>query len=738
MTLPLPPGTRLLTDKDNEGIDMSPAGLDYVGLDQPLPPTPAQAEQLINSDPNAAALRDATGVAEPGPTMGEPITYPDGIPGNTTSAQDQSDAGIVGNFASQVMNPYVSLGGMPQATIQPAGEDFAPLGGNEGRQIFQDALVNKPKEAGDALKETADLESKFSDSRANVLGDLHDSQAREQAALEERRQQNLQVVQAKQAQLEQASQRYASDLADKGKWWHQPGNIFAAFAANLMNLGSDDPLTGYKIIQSAINTDFKRRQELADMDLGNQKSNLASYRQMAGDQELGDRQALMDSYKIASMELDRLAAQAAGPIAKAKAKGVQALMAADVAKQRMALYRAAAYVRPQVTTPQMLGAYRQEGVATNGNGYTQYGQPPGTTVQPGTKNPYATPSQGQPVGAVSSGQASSGASSGPAVSESQATSMASKPAADWKDDPRVQEAERRSPGSIAAMDDEFVSATKNLFAEIGADPTTVHAGMTQKELEARLPTRQQRVAYNKAITAFNKDQGEDYKGMAERAAPISERISGYSRLGQDISQFQEMAGRLGTTPDKLLDTKTEQIVGPGNMKTMREWMLTNGVDNPTEKQVQEQLRAVANLKQTIAYNIITFSKSQFGANVSPGEEKIRQQFMGTDHSFGSLSNMQKLIGGPAQAAMNNAIQGAKYNKSRIMWRIYGGNQPPKNSDFQGVPRRAEMDNNGAMINKNREHVQGVAKQGADKTDEERAIENLSKMGLKQGSDGRMR
>jgi hypothetical protein len=657
-------------------------------------------------------------------------TYP-GYEGSESGTLDNMEGDQLANHFNRYMSPYISTGVVQQPVIQQAGEDYAPLGGAQGRDVYNEAFVKAPAEARTALQDAASKEAEFHDARATTIGNLHDQQAKELASLEERRKLNEAYYAQKQAQLEQAGQRYAADLADRGQWWHSPGNIISAFVSSLMNLGSDDPMAGHKVIMANINSDWQKRKELADYDMSNQRTNLGAYRQMIGDNEMADRQSMLDNYKVAMMELDRLSSQFAGPIAKSKAQAQIKLLQAEAAKVQALMYRAAVYQPAKPTSKPMLDAQRIEGAALPGVGWQQYGQKPGEVSNkipkvPGLPDGLPTTTDGlgssvrETKPPVQDG--SSAVNSGTANPSSQASGRGVLP------DNVREAAEKRVPGINATADQERHYATQGIFAEVGADPTKLRPGMTDEQIEALVPPAK-RPAFNAKQRQFEKDRNEDFKVISQQASPVAERINSYRRLAQDIGQIEAASKVAGVNPDDLLSTNAKQVFGSGNVKTVREYLLTRGVENPTEEQAKAAMRAVSAFDQTVAGVMNEYGHGKFGGNLSPGEQKRLDQFVSHHDSFGSLKNFQQQVSGDAMNFMDTVLNGSKYPSSKLLWQLKSSSNPRRNINYPGVPEpRTELNMQAPRMPTEHKQSPISSKPGAVGTSEDpevqRAIENL--------------
>lgn len=269
---------------------------------------------------------------------------------------------ISGGATADAALDELILGG-PQTYRRPAqvieaGENPAAVGGTRGRDRFDTAFDRAPAlaveavgEAGEAnAGEAKDLEAFYKSEQERAAG--------VQANINARRQEDVAGEQQRQAQLEQQTAKYSQNLSDRGSFWKNPGNIISAIGFALMPFASEDKAIGIKLLNNAISADFNQRKQLADSHLGELRSNLQGYRQIAGDRQAGDLLAQAEAYRVAAMEVQRIAAAYQAPKAIAAAKAMVADLTGKANITAMQAYRQMMYVSPQVMTPQMQQAYR--------------------------------------------------------------------------------------------------------------------------------------------------------------------------------------------------------------------------------------------------------------------------------------------------------------------------------------------------------------------------------------------
>lgn len=320
-----------------------------------------------NDLPDTSELDPNSAGAAAYQTESVPVASVDSLPDRSVPSWDEGGAetgatgDIAGGFATQQgMNQYFlrNQGAPPTATIE-AGENFAAVGGKRGKERYEQAYDTAPTMGIEALAEGAITQEKegkelaeyykkeqqrATDVASNMLSHTMEDQAGEQQ---------------RNAEIEKKSQQYTQNLSDRGAFWKNPGNIMSAIAFALMPLAGAEKGYGMKLLDNAIQADFTQRKNLADGDLGELRSNLSGYRQLAKDRQAGDLLAQAEGYRIASMEVQRIAATYQGEKAQNAAKALasdlvnKGNVSAMEAYQRMHIYQ-----NPTVMTQQMQKAYR--------------------------------------------------------------------------------------------------------------------------------------------------------------------------------------------------------------------------------------------------------------------------------------------------------------------------------------------------------------------------------------------
>ncbi len=615
--------------------------------------------------------------APPMGTAGGAIPELEGSPSNLGGSNDSAEGMIASDLVHQQVAPYLpnptqGVGG----TLVPSYENYA----GPGKKTWKDAYETKPGEIERAVMEGAEAEGQMGQAKADWYRDRQQKEQEELAVLTRNRNERADMVEAQQKHLEAVTQKYSNDLSDRGGFWENPGRIMASFGVALMALGGADPNASLKVVNDAINADFMRRKSLADMHLGELRSNVGQYRALMGDKDLGDRMAYMESKRVAAMELERIGAQFQGPLAKAKAATAVKSLLRDVDVESMKL-RLALGVHKEASfqDPRVAKELEAQGKA----------MPPGEGPTPykGSWKPGTFPTgTGNKDSFSGSGRAGSeGSASVPLI---QMPSEVTRSAGALTPE-QSKFLESRVPGSSQAIASTRMTVMRHLLAKAHADPYTYQNGMTAAQVSAKLLPKQ-RAAFNEANAAYQNELDQDNDKIGQAVLPIAGRISAYRILGKHIGILEMTANQLskqtGTevTPDMLLETRYKQFFGAGNMKRMTEWLAAG--DRPTEAhavQARNLQAALNDFQQIMSGNISAWVQKTSGGTVSEGEKERNKQFVDATHSWDSLKGFQRFVSQGAQAEAKAAIGRARSNLTRLSWQAYIGMEDPTVS-FHGV------------------------------------------------------
>lgn len=595
-----------------------------------------------------AAEREASrqGHTESSP---ETISLDPGDPGSEEAGQDTTS----GDLTSTAMQGsfYPPASGGPEKVIAPEGYKPNVVGGED---LLKDAFVTSPQNTEEALLAQGNTEAAAAQAKADFYAKEQKRQAEKNAELQAERQRNYLAIQAQQAELQKKTTAYTNDLADTGRWWRNPGNVISAFAAALMTLGTDDHAIGFKLINNAITQDFNQRRDLANMHLGELRSNLASFRQIAGDKDRGDELALAENNRIAAMELERIAQTGMGPIAKAKALTLAAEFHMQ-ARQRMAQVMANIYSAPQAMQPGILKAFKESGgLVPYGDGKLPNGQQssqngPGSVSGPGAS---MTPGTNQNA-------------SGANVTPSGGYSEEGVWWPSWLS-PKVRaEAERRAPGSVAqyraAMDDLYKRATY----ESGGD--------TNK--------------FKHLMAEYHAKTDADYEKIATRmqgngaTMSIPVKVSGFRRLQADVHNVEKIAESIGESPDEFLGKGAEAIFGGNLTKLWNDKLDALARSDPSHSNEYERRKqalndAAARFKNALAGKMVDYFHTNIGGNQSKQELENIHMVISPKSTMREIKNFIDNQSRDAQAEYKTALSGTWNPAPRILWQISQGMDSP--------------------------------------------------------------
>lgn len=570
-----------------------------------------------------------------------PVPTQPAIPPGTETSNDE-DSRVLQESA---LNNFL-LGGPagPQApgpTVMPGMSDYTPLGGAEGKNVFDETFVKGPERYRQALADQGQVEENLGNAKADFYKRNQQTTEEELAALQARRHQDQANIAAQQQQIEQATQRYSDDLADQGKFWKEPAHVMGAIAASLMALGSGGPTIGLKLINDAVNSDFQQRKQLADMHLGELRSNLGQYRQIAGDRDLGDRLALAESQRVAAMELERIAGQFQGPLAKTRAAALSEALMQQSNMTRMQMYAASVNNKPRLENPLLAKEYKAMGQAMPGVGPTPY---------KGTFTPGAV----QPTGAT--GQAGK-----PSPQVYQATAAA-KGGPDKGFELTSKLMEERAPGSSGVLKTIWNDVERDASIEAGRQGLT--DPMHKKQLKLKIIQKAQADADKIGQLAVE-------KGAYDARA--------WGEMAKDIKRVKAAAQLAGKTPDEFLGDM-RNMVGPGWSNYIQNLRVKYAnSDTPEAKQALENLKASERFHQMLANNVVDFYHNKFGGAMSKEELALGAGVIDPTANFSKIEGFADM-GSKTAGRQWNAILKSTSGLPALMLRArYGVGSPSVDS-----------------------------------------------------------
>lgn len=211
------------------------------------------------------------------------------------------------------------------------------------------------RQAGDRMEAAQFAGADAEDREGKSLADVYDRQLQTAqgatARMLSNRAQNQEEMLRRDEELKSKTAMYSQDLADTKRFWHSPKGIFSAIAAAMVQLGSSNSSVGVRLLNEAVQNDFAQRKALADSDLGWLKSNLQGYRDIVKDKEAGDMLALSETYRMAAMEVEKVAQSFRGDKARANAAAISNDFRTKADTLAIELGNRLAYVRPQMVHP---------------------------------------------------------------------------------------------------------------------------------------------------------------------------------------------------------------------------------------------------------------------------------------------------------------------------------------------------------------------------------------------------
>ncbi len=628
-------------------------------------PPPAVAPSIPMFSPGAfaptpnvaAAASGHQNVDETPPVLVDP-TDPDtfgGTPGSGAAGEGGAQASGYEAMIKGAGLGYLPTGGLRPPTIMPGYRDYSGLG-EEGTEFQQ--IQKRREEMGQAIDAGTEAEQAMGEQRSAVLSAEIERQKTENSVMAQKRQERMAGEQARQAQLDEATRHYSNELADTGKFWHNPGGIMASIGAALMALGGKAEL-GAQIVQNAIDNDLRKRKTLADMHLGELRSNVAAYRQLEGDKEAGDLRASIESKRIAMMEMDRIAAQFQGPLAKARNESAKATIMKSMQMEEINLFNMKVNNKPRIENPYIKAEYDRMGkVLPKGVGPTPIGG--GTISKPNQGTITDASGKEIPVGP----KAGSGQSLTPAhISATVPSKIVSD---DGLTDAQVVALDKRFPGTSQRVRSAEFTNRADVLAKIGANPDL--ARLTKTQMLPNL-TPQQRIAYNQGMLAVRQKVDEEYEKASLKLLPIAGRIDGFKMMKRDMEIMQAVANKAtGGDVDALLGTKYDKFFGSGNVAQVSDWLSAGKPDGKHEKQAKALADAVFRFKQMRSGVVNTYFKDKFGA-VSATDADRGNQTIPVGASYNAMRGFYESGSSAAQSEAGAIVNGIGNPMAQAIWQV---------------------------------------------------------------------
>ncbi len=321
------------------------------GIVARLPGAAVSGAQTAVSGPPRKPGDDAEDIISPG-TPGEMRGHEDTL--DAIKAEMQMDMGLLGGNVKP-----------PPRFYQDAHEDYSPVGGRRGKEMFQRAYGDGPDD-GPAKLEGAIRESGAAQTQKNeAMAKFYDGEAQRATSAAATRkmamEQDAAEMRMRQERMEKATQFYTDDLNNRGAFWSKPENIVAAISFSLMPIFSSDPTVGVKLVNQAIQQDLEHRRQTAGMALGALRSNMDGYHKIVGDRQAGDQLAEAEARRIAALEVERIGAKFESPISKAKMEAIAQDLRIKASQGYMQAYNQAKVFSPATVTDPELFKHRTQG-----------------------------------------------------------------------------------------------------------------------------------------------------------------------------------------------------------------------------------------------------------------------------------------------------------------------------------------------------------------------------------------
>jgi len=536
----------------------------------------------------------------------------------------------------------------PAGTAINEYENANTIGGPEE---FKNTFKEGPKKIGDLQREIGKLESDAHKNLAQAYEDQAQKDTIQSAQIASRKQEDNQQLQMKQRDLDEKTVQYTNDLANQNKFWQNPGNIVSAIAYSLMSVFSSDPAIGAKLINQAIDRDMNNRKDLANMHLGELRSNIGTYRKLAEDRQAGDLLAQSEAHRIAAMQIRAIGERLQSPIALKNSE-----LAAQDQETKSAAFRAQAYNhylynKPQVVDPRLAAFAKQH----------QRGIPEGWTG-------YDLPKDA--VGAVKSVVQGAGPSTAHAApvpgQEPISKRLATMPAAQHA-------ALIMSPGEVAkqGLDGDLA---KGDLAQMAGEVITARARALAGDPNA--PGYQAKVNehINKMQIAADAGVGE----IGKQAMPFQVGLTVTNRLQRDMNIIQSECKAMGISPDDFLGDLRTLTGGPLASKINDLRLRYGGAANVSEQASRRMLQASERFHQALNSQIVGYYHDMAGAAQNKAELDNLGQVISRTARWDHINQYIQQQSTNYAAQMKGAIRTSPDPYSSILYMsMYGnGDQAP--------------------------------------------------------------
>lgn len=594
-----------------------------------------------------------------------PAPYHPGVDGDTSTTESIYGDTIKGQESSDIAFPKMQQRARgPGDVVQGEGENFLPT---RGQKLFDETYVRGPKRLASAQEDVGRLSANKSEALAEKYGQQRQQAEEAMAANQVRRRADDQEINIRQQQLERATSAYTNDLRDQNKFWSSPGNIVSAIAFSLMPIFSNDPTIGIKLINQAIDRDMTNRKDLANMHLGELRSNVGMYRKMADDRNVGDQIAQAEAHRVAAMDIERISQQFDSPISKAKAQAMMEDQLMRAGQVQMTAYNHFNYNTVRKLDPRVAKAYELPGKQGNQDAWHSFTIPAGA----------AGNAIGRIGGTASTARDTNGGSGGAGgilnqMSPQQVVSLA------------------YSPDQIMRLADSGQLKGKEL------------AVMTRNAVVARAKSITNENSPNYELE-FNKNVDELQTGaeaaadhIAKLAAPHVKGMTITRRIAGDMATIEAELQGTGISPNEFLGELRSGTGGPlaSKIQNLRIKLNNDNTDNKFQKQEMDFLKASERFHQLLAQNVISFTHENAGTAVNPMEAGNIKQVISTEDNWDKIKGFVNTQSQQYAAEYKNALSTGGDKKGGVYGRmLYLANNGDALStlDRQGTPGVTKRD-----------------------------------------------
>ncbi len=540
--------------------------------------------------------------------------------------------------------------GQPAGAKGPAGtavneyENANTIGGPEE---FKGTFKEGPKKIGDLQRDIGKLESQSHESLAKEYENQAQKDAIQSAKIASRKADDDQQLLMKQRDLDEKTVMYTNDLANQNKFWQNPGNIVSAIAYSLMSVFSSDPAIGAKLINQAVDRDMNNRKDLANMHLGELRSNIGTYRKFAEDRQAGDLLAQSEAHRIAANQIRAIGERLASPIALKNAE-----LAAQDQETKSAAIRAQAYNhylynRPQVMDPR-LAAFAKQKQTEIPEGWTHYDLPKSTV--------------GAVKSVVSGGAGPSTAAGTPVPGQEPISKrLASMPAT-------THTALVMSPGEVAKQGLDS-SLSKGDMAQMAGDVITARARALAGDPAA--PGYQAKV--NEHVDKMQKSADAGVGDIAKNAMPFQVGLVVTNRLQRDMNIIKNELKASGVDPNEFLGELRTLTGGPLAARINDLRLRYGNASGAGEEAQKRMLAASERFHQALNGKIVGYYHDMAGAAQNAAETGNLKQVINNSARWDQI---EQFIGQESMnysAQMKSAIRTAPDPYSAILYMSMYGN-----------------------------------------------------------------